>query len=79
MSLADRTADPAAVAYGNQGPRCFFERLYTILDDDDRQTVDGWLADPMMPTSEIARLLAPEGASNFKVGYHRRGDCRCPR
>lgn len=78
MSLADRTL---VDSYARQGPRCFFERLLDELDQDDADTLVGWLDDPRVASADITRALRDEG---YQLGpsttqRHRRGDCRCSR
>lgn len=61
------------------GPPCSMATLLANLDDDDRQTLEAWLADPTMQHARIARALQASGhdIKQLTVNRHRNGDCRC--
>ena len=82
MSLRDReTTHPAA----GQGLPCPIARIMTLLDPDDRATLDEWMAQPPgMKGRRSDRMIADdltaetgESIGDYQVGPHRRGACRC--
>lgn len=77
-SLAAALAE-TALHHGPSG--CQFATVRNTLDDDDRQTLDAWMAaDPKdVPGANIARALRKEGhkITDQALNRHRRNDCDC--
>lgn len=74
--------DPEAFASKTRrGPRCGFGLIVDTLDPDDLAVLRTAMADPMVHSTQIAKVLTAEGyeVSHFVVNRHRRGDCLCGR
>lgn len=79
MKLSEVPPPPQRAA----GYECAFAGLVPVLDDDDRATLAGWLANPDATDTWVAeRLTEHLGVPvNYQVvARHRRGQCvRCQR
>jgi hypothetical protein len=74
VALADR--DPRARPNGRP---CSVGTLLGELSDDDRATLEDWLADTRYSESGIWAELKAEGhlIGRQSIGRHRREQCRC--
>lgn len=66
------------------GPRCAVEVFLSHLEPKDRRKVEKVLGNPSLTTVGIQRgLLVLDGESaipsEWSIGNHRRGKCRCSR
>jgi hypothetical protein len=65
-----------------RGPTCGITKILAALEADDAgdaAIVRGWLADPDVQHTHIARTLTRVGypVRAQMVGWHRRGQCQC--
>ncbi len=58
---------------------CGIAKILQALDDADRQTLSGWLADGVYQGEALARRLTSAGhpVKGDTVNRHRRGVCSC--
>ena len=68
-ALEAKAAEPS-----NKGGQCWFQRL----TQDDQDSLNRYFATEIT-TSKIGDALRSEGIdiSDFRVGWHRRGKCKC--
>ena len=61
------------------GPRCWYENLIEVIDDEEVNDLDSMLGDRTVSNTKISKVLRSIGVpiSGAQIGYHRRGDCRC--
>lgn len=64
---------------GRKGPSCTVATVLAALDAEDRGELEAALADPQIPSTHIARVLAADGHDirSSTVQRHCRGDCDC--
>lgn len=73
-------ADQARANAGQPGPRCQVEIFLGGLDEESAQEVVHLLATPDLTNPGIVqalRLVMGGSPSEWSVGNHRRGNCRC--
>ena len=75
MKLADMADAPRP----RSGVACVFDRLYPLLDVDDRATLAAWFTDPTASESWVAQRLTEATGIQVNmqaVARHRRGICQ---
>jgi hypothetical protein len=76
-------ADEARAKAGHRGPRCQVQELLNYLPGEAAEHVEQALADKTLTNPGIYRALrarmgdSPYVPSQFSIGNHRRGNCRC--
>ena len=79
MALADALATVLAT---KPGPKCMIDRLFSILEPDERADYVALLADDRYSANTVVKAVNLELKDRFKVGRssverHRRGECAC--